>query len=220
MSITLIKGTGEQTMKRLILSIVLILGACNTPKESPRHIKLQSAMDSTIQLFMESGSRGSGGYIGNGQILTAYHVIESHIIQQDRIFYAHNQVLHECTLIKHSKDLDLAILKMVQPVNLPVLKISLTAPKVGYQIYTIGFHFGIPALKVASHGHITNITGKPINLMFFDAAINRGASGGPVLNKDFEIIGVNQMIYTSTGDWAGIGICNEYSEFMRFINHD
>jgi serine protease Do len=49
-----------------------------------------------------------------------------------------------------------------------------------------------------------------------DAAINRGNSGGPLVNMRGEVIGVNSQIATSTGDYNGIGFALPSNE-ARFV---
>jgi serine protease Do len=58
------------------------------------------------------------------------------------------------------------------------------------------------------------------NLFKTDAAINRGNSGGPLVNMNGEVIGVNSQIATSTGDYNGIGFAlpsNEAASVYRQI---
>src|SRR5207247_3243642 len=45
-----------------------------------------------------------------------------------------------------------------------------------------------------------------------DAAINRGNSGGPLVNMRGEVIGMNSQIATSTGDYNGIGFALQATE--------
>jgi len=203
-------------MKRLIVILALTLTACNTPKEST-NAHIIHAMNATVQIFTEDGGRGSGFYIGNGQIVTAFHVVSD---LEQRTFYNFNDVLHELKMVKYNQELDLAVMKMAIPVSLPILKFSNTEPQVGDRVYTIGYHFGHSALKVASHGHVTALCdyeGKQRDYTFFNASINRGASGGPVINHKGEVIGVNQMIYTNTGDWSGIGMSIRFEHLKWFM---
>jgi serine protease Do len=204
-------------MKRMILIFALILCACTT-NEIPKNTHLIHAMNATVQIFTEEGTRGTGFYIGNGYIMTAYHVVDNPDV---RLFYSHNDVLHEAFLVKHHKEHDLAILKMDVPIHMPIIKISDDDPELGDRIYTLGFHFGISALKIASHGHVTGfieLEDQP-EYTLFNAAINSGASGGPIVNEKGELIGINQMIYTRTGDWAGIGLSVKLDLIKKFLRN-
>ena len=109
------------------------------------------------------------------------------------------------------EETDLAILQ-VEPgsKDLPTLKLGdSNTVEVGDWVLAIGSPFGLDQTVTA--GIISKKERQPYpgaNFQQFiqtDAAINRGNSGGPLVNMRGEVIGINSQIATSTGDYNGIG---------------
>ena len=50
-----------------------------------------------------------------------------------------------------------------------------------------------------------------------DAAINRGNSGGPLLDSNGRLIGVNTAIFSPTGTSAGVGLAIPASKLKRIV---
>src|SRR6266404_4184304 len=108
------------------------------------------------------------------------------------------------------KETDLAVIKIDAPHDLPVMKFGdSNAAQVGDWVLAIGSPFGLDQTVTAGI-----ISKKERETPFFtnfqrflqtDAAINRGNSGGPLVNMRGEVIGINSQIATSTGDYNGIG---------------
>lgn len=107
---------------------------------------------------------------------------------------------------------DLAVVKITPP------KESLTYAtlgdsdrvRVGDWAIAIGSPFGLEQTLtvgvISAVRQTLNIEGvNYTNLLQTDAAINRGNSGGPLLNIRGEVIGINSAIYAPTGVFAGIG---------------
>jgi serine protease Do len=151
---------------------------------------------------------GSGFIVDkSGYILTNYHVVDdaSKItvrLQSDEEFPAKIVGIDELT--------DVAVLKIETGRDLPFIKLADSdAARIGDWVLAIGSPFGLAQTVTA--GIVSQVKREtPYGSQFqkfiqTDAAINRGNSGGPLVNMDGEVIGINSQIATSTGDYNGIG---------------
>src|SRR6266850_3514468 len=151
---------------------------------------------------------GSGFIIDpKGYILTNYHVIDG----ASRITIGMlSGERFRARVIGVDKETDLAVLKIDSDHELPVMKFGdSNGAQVGDWVLAIGSPFGLDQTVTAGI-----ISKKDRETPYFntfqrflqtDAAINRGNSGGPLVNMRGEVIGVNSQIATSTGDYNGIG---------------
>ncbi|HYJ46660.1 MAG TPA: PDZ domain-containing protein, partial [Pyrinomonadaceae bacterium] len=100
--------------------------------------------------------------------------------------------------------------KIDSPKELPTVKLGNSEDvQVGDWVLAIGSPFGLDQTVTA--GIISKKERQAAPFTSFqqflqtDAAINRGNSGGPLVNMRGEVIGINSQIATSTGDYNGIG---------------
>jgi serine protease Do len=183
----------------------------------------------SIMDFLQRQSRrpvtgvGSGFIVDkSGYILTNYHVVDdvSRItvrLQSGEEFTA--------TIIGTDEETDLAVLKIEAARDLPFLKLGdSNAAQVGDWVLAIGSPFGLA--RTVTAGIISQTRRETPYASAFqkfiqtDAAINRGNSGGPLVNMNGEVIGINSQIATSTGDYNGIGFAlpsNEASNVYQQI---
>jgi serine protease Do len=161
---------------------------------------------------------GSGFIIDpKGFILTNYHVIDG----ASRITIGMlSGERFRARVIGVDKETDLAVLKIDSDHELPVMKFGdSNAAQVGDWVLAIGSPFGLDQTVTA--GIISKKDRDTTSSSFqrflqTDAAINRGNSGGPLVNMHGEAIGVNSQIATLTGDYNGIGFALPSNE-AKFV---
>jgi len=114
------------------------------------------------------------------------------------------------TVVGVDPETDVAVIKIDAPKDLPTVTLGdSNAAQVGDWVLAMGSPFGLDQTVTA--GIISKKErGSPYFNVFqrflqTDAAINRGNSGGPLVNMRGEVIGMNSQIATSTGDYNGIG---------------
>ena len=151
---------------------------------------------------------GSGFIVSpKGYILTNEHVIEGSTritvgLQSGEKFRGR--------VVGMDDETDLAVIKIDAPKDLPTVTLGdSNSAQVGDWVLAIGSPFGLDQTVTAGIISKKERETSPGNsfqrFLQTDAAINRGNSGGPLVNMRGEVIGVNSQIATSTGDYNGIG---------------
>ncbi|MCS7184618.1 MAG: Do family serine endopeptidase [bacterium] len=151
---------------------------------------------------------GSGVIVSkDGYILTNEHVIRN----AQRITVSLNDGRKfSGKVVGQDSRLDLAVIK-IKGDNLPYLTLGDSDKvRVGDWAIAIGSPFGLEQTVtvgiVSAIRQSVSIEGRTFrNLIQTDAAINRGNSGGPLLNIKAEVIGINTAIFAPTGVFAGVG---------------
>lgn len=170
----------------------------------------------SVNWFLEpvpvEGGSGSGSIIDeSGIVLTNTHVIAD----ASKIFISlYDGSQFEAEIIGVDPENDLAVLKFNPPKNVKLSTITFgnsSSLKVGQRVLAIGNPFGLE--RTLTDG-IVSALGRPIqndkniiikNMIQTDTAINPGNSGGPLLDTKGRMIGINTMIYSTSGSSAGVG---------------
>jgi S1-C subfamily serine protease len=168
---------------------------------------------------------GSGFVIdGKGYILTNFHVVQG---AQTIEVVLGDQSRYSAKFIGADQRNDVALLK-VEPKGKALMALPLgdsAALQVGQKVLAIGNPFGFQSTLTTGVVSALGRTVQTSQTTFIDqavqtdAAINRGNSGGPLINSHGEVIGINSAIYTPSGTTAGIGFAIPINTAKR-IAHD
>jgi serine protease Do len=152
-------------------------------------------------------SFGSGFIISaDGYVLTNHHVIDG---ASEVIVHLTDRRELKAKVVGSDPNSDVAVLK-VQASNLPVMRLSDSRNlKPGQWVLAIGSPFGFDHSVTAG---IVSGLGRPsldnsqryVPFIQTDVAINRGNSGGPLLNTSGEVVGINSQIFSNSGGYMGV----------------
>jgi len=179
--------------------------------------KNSSAEDNRSQIFsyLEKDrsqqpviTSGSGVIISSdGYIVTNYHVVKDAKILQITL---QNKKTYEAELVGRDPNTDLALIK-VNDYGLPYIRLGDSDRiKVGEWVLAVGNPFNLASTVTAG---IISAKGRNLDILDADnaiesfiqtdAVVNQGNSGGALVNINGELIGINTVIYSTQGGFAG-----------------
>ena len=181
-----------------------------------------------INWFLEpvpqEGGSGSGSIIDTrGYVLTNNHVIQN--AYKVYINLADGSQF-EGTVVGIDPENDIAVVKFDPPRGIQLRTIPYgdsSALKVGQKVLAIGNPFALE--RTLTVGIVSGL-GRPIqisrqhivrDMIQTDASINPGNSGGPLLDTQGRMIGINTMIYSTSGGSVGIGFAVPVNTAKRVV---
>ena len=187
-------------------------------KRFSKAVVLVFATDGSAQ-----GSAGTGSIISrDGQIITNAHVVKKNGRDYRKLFVylkpkkltgSMNRDLkrrYEATLVESNDKLDIALLQMKNPPSdLPVIdfadpdKVEIGEPVVAIGMPETGGLWTLTTGSISSVvADFNNVRGKDV--FQTEASVNRGNSGGPLLNAFGNMVGINTSISRRAADGLAI----------------
>ncbi len=150
---------------------------------------------------------GSGVIISlDGYIITNNHVIEN--ASQLEVTLNDNKT-YEAELIGSDPSTDIALIKIDATNNLPFIPFGdSNEAKIGEWVLAVGNPFNLTSTVTAGiisakSRDLNEFDGNSQSFIQTDAAVNRGNSGGALVNTRGELIGINTAITSETGSYVG-----------------
>ena len=173
-----------------------------TPQE------VYAKVNPAVVTVVTNGAQGS--FVGTGVIMTedGYIVTNAHLLYgTDSCWIAlYNNYTFDAYLVGYDEEEDLAVLKAVDASGLPVAEFGdSNEAVVGDTVYAIGNPLGMELRGTFTDGIISAVNrdvemdGRVLTLLQTNAALNNGNSGGPLINRYGQVIGINVMKISGSG---------------------
>ncbi len=166
----------------------------------------QKVRPSVVSVNAIKTQRDTSGGLGSGVIMSddGYILTNAHVLEDSTRFFVelHDRRRYEASLVGSDRRSDLALLKIDAPNLIPAEWGDSDVAEVGSIVWAIGSPYGFQ--QTVTSGILSGkdrpgdgTTGKQ-NLLQTDAAVNPGNSGGPLVNSQGNVIGINTSIFGET----------------------
>jgi len=187
-------------------------------KASEDFSELTKTSISSVVIVRTISSLGSGFFISEGYVVTNEHVLENENgeISQVIQIVTNDNKFHNAELIGYIKNLDLALIKTDIGSSLLELEKSENVG-VGEKVLAIGTPEGLSFSATDGIVSAVNRTGFGTagSYVQTNAQLNPGNSGGPLINKDGKVIGMNNFKLVNS---EGIGFALEADKIKIGVN--
>ena len=168
--------------------------------------QIDRVSSATFEVRNADGSSGTAFYIGNGEWITNYHVVET-VENTTQLVRAETRITASVagSLPAH----DLALLRAQPPASVVALSFAASRPTVASGVWVVGFPPGVVGTPSTTSGIVSKyapfslfpsiLSGDGVVLQT-DAAINPGNSGGPIVDACGNVAGVATFSVTTSMD--------------------
>ena len=178
------------------------------PAEGGDMLSLQEIYETVIPSVVSISCVGPSGGTGTGVILTqdGYIVTNCHVVegaQAIQVLLSDGRNIH-AELVGLDDVSDLAVLRIQATDLIPARLGDSAAVRVGDSVVAIGDPLGIALRGTMTDGIISainrdvDVDGRTMSLLQTNAALNSGNSGGPLINRYGQVIGINTMKMSSS----------------------
>ena len=188
-------------------SLVLIQSMSPDFRQSPFKDYFKDEQEEQAPLLPGQPVIGSGFWISDIHIVTNYHVVKDSkgIIVW---MYGYPFPIEDAEVIGYDPVIDIAVLEVNKILPHSKLKWAENVPNLGDDVYVLGHGLSMPwslTKGIISTDFRANPKHSFIHYYQTDAVINSGNSGGPLMNEDGDVIGINTLIISPTSYYVGYG---------------
>jgi len=216
--------------RRAPLALLLVLAAATAHARGLGSHTLDRVASACVLVQVSQGGKGASGsgfFISRNQVVTNEHVVRPAIDGEADITLVIGggtkaPKVVQASLVAVDKELDLALLRADYSSRASLSFEAERRLRVTDPVWVVGFPFGAqPGLEpTVTAGTISSLRkgdGDGLRQVQLDAAVNRGNSGGPVINALGKVIGVTRAVVNpKVGSGMALAIpCGAASEFVE-----